>query len=567
LATDLDRFERLVDNALMLRESFMDRLFDPHRNLNEECGYPPDGTSGGSVDADAHLYRALFDREPIAERVCSVLAKECWQVQPIVYEDEDPDTETEFEAAWRELGQSLRGGRSWFRSAAGSLVWDYCKRLDIVSGIGHFGIMLIGLDDGKPLSEPAEGVELRRTGGSLRGSVQGTDAQYFAVNVKLRKVLFLRVFDESLVQIVQYDADMSSPRYGQPMFYNVTFNDPRDTQGGIGLSTTTVRVHWTRVLHVADNKISSEVFGVPRQRPVLNRLLDLRKLYGGSAEMYWRGAFPGYSIETVPQLGGDVEVDEAGVRAKMQDYIHGLQRYMLLAGLSMKSLAPQVSDPTAQIEVQLTAVCVQLAMPKRVFMGSERGEMSSAQDDSKWNDVVRERELGHCTASIVVPLVDRLIAVGALPEPEQFYVSWPDIESLSAQAKATVASTCTAALVQYASGGGDALVPAPYFLTHFLGFTDKEAESMLDAAAASMDPEQHDDDTQPSPLLGMVGGINGMISLFQLAQAGGLSEEQLKQQIMQFFRVSEERADQIIADGLSKPLPSKAAGGLNGAVS
>jgi hypothetical protein len=36
------------------------------------------------------------------------------------------------------------------------VVWDYLCDADIKCGIGHYGVILLGLDDGAPLNEPAE---------------------------------------------------------------------------------------------------------------------------------------------------------------------------------------------------------------------------------------------------------------------------------------------------------------------------------------------------------------------------------------------------------------------------
>lgn len=234
-----------------------------------------------------------------------------------------------------------------------------------------------------------------------------------------RKLLFLRCFSEDLVQIVQYEADIRNPRFGQPVMYRITLNDPREQHSGIGLPMATVRVHWSRIIHLADNRNSSEIFGVPRQRPVLNRLLDLRKLYSGSAEMYWRGAFYGLSIETNPQLGGDVELDRSGIANDMEQYTSGLQRYLLLSGMTAKTLSPTVVDPTGQINTQIGAICVQLKMPIRVFQGSERGQLASAQDDSKWNGIVTARQNLYLTPRVIVPFIDRLIQCNVLPAPDE----------------------------------------------------------------------------------------------------------------------------------------------------
>src|SRR6185312_9728448 len=63
-----------------------------------------------------------------------------------------------------------------------------------------------------------------------------------------RKLLYIRVFDESMVQVVQYEADIRNPRFGQPIMYLVTLNDPSQPHTGIGLPLATVRVHWSRVI-------------------------------------------------------------------------------------------------------------------------------------------------------------------------------------------------------------------------------------------------------------------------------------------------------------------------------
>lgn len=462
----------LVMNVLSARQEILSRLLETKRDVNDECDYPK-----GIVSAD--YYQELFDREAIAARVVQVLPRESWQVQPSVYEDEDPEVLTPFEEAWKTLGSQLRGETSWYYEEECSPIWEYLRRVDELSGIGQFGILLLGINDGRELNEPVEGIEgtdyvgpyalgdmtPTMTYGDPLGQtkipvgrsqpskdpegnpdhtfdvttavlddaeeeeppVEGEDeeesdpADPFGKSTKpkqeLKKLLFIRAFPESLVQITQFESCQSNPRFGQPVMYSVTLSDPRQSVGGIGLPMATVNVHWTRVIHVADNLGSSEVFGVPRMRPVLNRLLDLRKLYSGSAEMYWRGAFPGYSLETQPSLGGDVPVNTEGLRDMWENYQNGLQRALFLMGMTAKSLAPQVVDPTPQINVQLEAICILLGIPMRVFKGTERGEMASSQDDAAWNDRLRLRQRNYITPRLLVQFIDRLIATGVLPEP------------------------------------------------------------------------------------------------------------------------------------------------------
>jgi hypothetical protein len=593
----LNEFMQVVQNNLSYRRTFLDSFSDPRRDLNKECGYPE------TVDQDPWKYQDLFDRDPIANRVIEVLPKECWQSTPEVTETKDSEEETQFEKSWKNLGKEVRG-QSFYQDEKGSVIWEYLRRADILSGIGQFGIVLLGIDDGLPLAMPANGMnpeDLAGPSGAVSfGLPQGADRQYWlpiatqgygyggyqqpgwenpqplqpygtpgkfgydiagnpiggssqmgaqltptgympgqqasplqadplpytdpqyqgnpqgnpnlreggaqipppgqvgvpssdsradpsisppggSANSNRRKshLLFVRVFPESLVRVTQYETNVLNPRFGQPVQYLITLNDPRIGQAGIGLTSATVNVHWTRCIHIADNRTSSEVFGVPRCQPVLNRLLDLQKLYGGSAEMYWKGAFPGISMETNAALGGDVDIDPE-LEDQLEAYMNGLQRYLQSSGMTAKSLAVQVSDPASQIDKALEAITIKIPCPMRVFKGTERGELASSQDDSKWNDIVRGRCENHVTPCIVVAFIDRLIWLGVLPQPKGYSVTWPDLDSLSDAEKSSIALQQTQTLGTYLQDNISELMDPMNFFTHIMGFKDDVAKEIIE---------------------------------------------------------------------------------------
>ncbi len=448
-AEKIEEFKDIIGNALLARKEFFRQFFDPRRDLEAECGYP---TSIITPQA----YQQMYDTEGVARRVVQVMSKECWQVQPTVYESEDATANTEFEKAWDGLGSNLDEEPSYYQDESGSIVWEHLKRVDEISGIGQYGVLLLGLDDGK-------------------------DPRLPAVSSPDRQLVQVRCFPEALAAITVFDQDRKSRRFGRPVMYQITFNDPREGyQAAAGMVSSTVDVHWSRVIHVADNRLSSEVFGVPRQRPVWHRLLDLRKLYGGSAEMYWRGAFPGISLESHPSLGADIELDRERTKDMMEDYMNGLQRYLSMVGMTAKTLAPQVVDPAKQIAVQIEAICIELGIPKRVFMGSERGELASSQDDAAWNDRLRERQQSYITPRIIVPFVNRLINLGVLPKPKQLKVSWPDVTSQTNQERANSALTITQAMAQYWGNQMQGLIPPLDYLTRIIGMNEDEAVAVLE---------------------------------------------------------------------------------------
>lgn len=562
---------------------------DPRRSIDDECGYP-------AIDASISLstYKQLYDREEIPARVVELMPKESWQVTPEVYEDENPDVSTPFEEAWADLPRQLRGGQSWFvdDEGEGSIVWTELRKADILSRIGHFGIILLGIADGKNLADPVDGVVEPATGGdgdsplssddeaklknpkptpkvklnpkppqlNAEGNIDGewrawvtenevapplttnekqqveawaqdrealftfnqrlqsalptaqacltvnqavkvwnrisdssgqdpfrasggangspsgmqppasgetadqfsgasggvaegkywqpsplagTDQQYFGVQFgpsqlpsskpssKKVELTFLRSFDESLVQIVRYEWNVNNPRFGMPVMYRVTLNDPREQHSGIGLPLATVFVHWSRVIHIADhhdNVNSSAIFAPPVMRAVLNRLLDLRKLHGAFPEGYWKSCFTKLSFETHPQLGGDVIVDDEGLRDMMEDSQNSQQGFYRTTGMHINPIAPAVVDPTPFHTVLVQAICIKLGCPQRVFMGTERGELASSQDDGSWNDRLRERQHKYITPLVIAPFIDRLIMIGVLPEPKQGFTKPPPMK-------------------------------------------------------------------------------------------------------------------------------------------
>lgn len=446
-AEQWNELKRLVENhAFLTRDALSKALFDPRRNLNRECGY--------SDNPSDEEYLTLFEREPLAKRVVELYPKECWQVQPAVYEEEEADTITPFEEGWDNLGRMLRGEQSWYGEEADNPVWSYLQRLDEVSGLGRYGILLLGIDDGLDLSEPVEGVEQPLAEGQnegsepSRGSGQGTDRQYYdywtssltsgngndgpsaeqgdkegkdkTKGSKRRKLTYLRVFPEYLATINSFETG-NNPRFGQPTSYQIAFNDPRASLGSGATPPQRTRVvHWTRVIHVADSHHMApynEFQARPRMLPVFNPLVDIRKIRGSGAEGYWQSCFSALVYETHPQLGGEVDINPEKLRDAAEEFFGGLKRWLAGVGGSWKTLPPQVIDPTGHIMVPLQAICVALACPQRIFMGSERGELASSQDDAAWNDRVKMRQRTYITSKIVIPFVDRLIAMGVLPKP------------------------------------------------------------------------------------------------------------------------------------------------------
>jgi len=438
---------------------------DPRRDVQDECGHPK------TEDIQLTDYQHLYDRNGVAKKANDLYPNHCWQVHPTVYEDEDPEKVTKFEKAVADLGKELNG-ESWYKNDEGSPFWEYIKRADRLCGIGHYGTILVGVsgEEGKDLSQP------------------------LAKSKKPRELIYAKVFTELQSPVKQYDKNSSSPRYGMPEVYQMQFDDVSEIgyRSDVRPLQGSEDVHWTRVIHVTDELGSSEVQHIPRLLASYDRYTDLGKLYGGSAEMYWKGAFPGFHFGTHPQLGGDVEVDVDSMKSMVEEWLNGLQRSVITSGYAVDSLSPQVVDPTPQINTHIEAICIEKDCPKRIFTGSERGELASSQDSDHWDKVVDARRRNHLTPRLIVPVVNRLVWLGVLPVPSQgFGVEWPEVEKLSPMDRAKMALLLTQAIAAFLAGNGEMVLPLPSFLTLVLGFTAKESSAIIEVLESDDNQDIH----------------------------------------------------------------------------
>ncbi len=500
-----EQVKTVVNEMMVGRRELLDMMVDPRRDIDKECGYPPEIT--------IQMYQEMYERNEFAARVVAVYPEESWALAPMVFETED-DEHTPFEKAFEDL----------FKTSQLNL-WYWCRLIDELSGIGEYGVLFLGLNDGKDPSEPVDGVEIsmgitpslhitsdQRMDRVLLRNAQKkkqeltkniTDDTGFEIdrtpdprpaeilgpqpitpkpkgNLKL---LYLQAFPQISCQIKTRDMNKQSPRYMQPVMYALKF---RDMQATIGSTTavgstdsTSISVHWTRIIHVADNRKMSSILGMPRQKVMFNRILDIRKVLGGSGEMFWKGGFPGLAFELAPGAStAEGEFDKASLRREMSRYSDGLQRYLALVGMKATQLSPQVADPSHHMAEQIQAICIALGVPRRVFLGAEEAKIASTQDMKTWNKRLGRRQNDYLTPWVIMPLIDRLIAVGALPTPSEYTVFWYDLNTITDQDKSAIALTKTQAIASYIQGNCDQIISPNSWFKYVMQMTKRELEQI-----------------------------------------------------------------------------------------
>lgn len=393
-----------------------------------------------------------YSRQDIAKAIIDRPVKATWQGELELIESEDAD-KTAFEKAWKELNQKLK-------------LRSLLSRVDRLTGIGRYGILFLGLND-----------------------VRSTEDLVNPVNINgKRKLLYIKPFGEKGALIDKYEEDPSNERYGLPLIYSVNVVD---VSSG---ANKTVRVHHSRVLHILEDHLESEVMGIPKLESVFNRLYDLEKLIGGDAEMFWKGARPGYQGKVDPEYTMTTET-KADLKEQIDEYEHGLRRILINEGVDLTALAQQLADPTGHVDIQIQMISAVTGIPKRILTGSERGELASTQDSGEWKTYVQSRREDHVEPHIIRPLTDRLIELGVLPKPDsgEYKIDWLDLFSISEKERVEIGKSRANALREYTTNPiASAVIPPDAFFEYFLGFSQGQIDLVKKQIAAGISSEQKD---------------------------------------------------------------------------
>jgi hypothetical protein len=104
---------------------------------------------------------------------------------------------------------------------------------------------------------------------------------------------------------------------------------------------------------------------------------------------------------------------------EMKRYQHDPLRILRLMGGEMQQIGTgQVMDPTGAYKVVLGLISAATRIPQRVLEGSAQGELAAAREDLRqWYAHIADRQKNYAEPEILRPFIDRLVWMGALPEP------------------------------------------------------------------------------------------------------------------------------------------------------
>ena len=341
-------------------------------------------------------YRERYSRGGIARRVVNSLPKATWRGGAELIEDQDPNVSTEFEQAWDILADRLK-------------VWSMFYRVDVLSSLSTYAVILIGAD------------------GDLAAPLTRATGQ--------DKILYLSPFAGAVgnsvgadARVLTYVTNTADKRFGLPETYTLRRTD-------FTAPEFQKPVHWTRVIHVAEECLDDEISGAPGMEAVWDYLDDLDKVVGGGSEAFWLRANQGMHLDVDKDV---VTTDEelAAARTQAEEYQHQMRRMIRTRGVNITPLGSDVANFNSPADAILTLIAGTKGIPKRILTGSEMGELASSQDRENWRDQVTGRQTDYAGPAIVRQLVDRLIEYGYLPTPKEYDIRWPGTQALTADERA-----------------------------------------------------------------------------------------------------------------------------------
>lgn len=392
-------FNRLmaVNADLMARAGLAASLgmsFGGKRDLYKVLGY--------KTELEFDDYFAMYDRQELAGKVVDKPAEDTWRMPPIIKDGDR--TDTEFCKALRTIDSNVG-------------LWSFMKRVDQITGIGQYGILLIGLTGGT-LDLPL-----------LKGSLKGPE-----------DVLYLSVFDESQAEVTEIVEDTSNKRFGLPKIYKIDLGVAPS-----GKRLGKVRVHWSRVLHVAENLLADEVHGRPRLKRPYNRLQDLEKVVGGSSEAIWKLIYKG--VVTSTKDGYSLPEDETMLNEKIGEYIHGLRRWLNLEGMDAQVLGGESIDSSNWAMMLVRLIAATSGIPWQMLIGAERGDVANKQDQATWAGQIKTRRTNYANP-LIRTLIARFVSAGAVPPPQSgdYVIEWEPLFEMTEEEEADLASTRASAM-------------------------------------------------------------------------------------------------------------------------
>lgn len=409
MGTIADWFKRITNQSanetstMMVRDRLANALGQSHggeRDIYEVYGYPE--------QPSFNIMYQYASRQGMAHRIVRGVPKSCWSDGFKMYADDTLKTEILED----ELAAICAAD---FTSVA--------MRADALNRIGRFSAIFVGVPDGLDPREPI---------GSVRG--------------KALDVIYFRPFAYDGIEPHKYDNDPMSPRFGQPEEYQMQVMGRGDNEKDH--ARMPIIAHWTRVIHIVEEPFDSDIEGVPALQPVFNRILDLDKVLGGSAEAYFRNARGKIGFEVDSDFGTELLCDadaKASFDRAARSFTNNQQDQIVSVGSKIVPISTAHQSPIDTVKALMWEVSGYTRIPIRYLTGEGSGQLAGSEDKLAYNSLIADRQLTFCN-KIAERMLEILGECGAITVPDEYHIEWNIQDSTSEAEKAGIMAQKSAAL-------------------------------------------------------------------------------------------------------------------------
>lgn len=380
---------------------------------------------GFPEDLQFQDYYTLYCRNSMARAVADRIPERCWESSPEIIEGDNVDDahdKTAFESSVSDLFSSLS-------------MWERMKAADIRGRVGSYGALYLMFADGKnPAEEVGRGARL----------------------VKAQPLF------ECQLKPIEYDEDVRSIRYGQPVRYQFI---PRIDSGSLSRATDSPLIHYNRIVIFAEGSDDGGIDGSSALEPVYNDLITHERIVGACGVGYWRSSRSGLTIKApgdnpdiISGLAAAWGCSPADVANRFDEevynFLQGQNTSLMTGGLDVDQLQFSLPDPEPFARVTRMSIAAGSKTPEPVLIGQQLSQKASDKNSEEFDRTCESRRAGFLTP-VIRGVIDRLIGLGCLPNVG-YCVYWPELSSPGAEEKLTLASKMAAINASSSKELGDA---------------------------------------------------------------------------------------------------------------
>jgi hypothetical protein len=359
-----------------------------HQRAWEDYGYKP------ALEFEDHFQ--MQRRFGIAKAGITIPVEQCWKTTPKINEGMQGEAEE-------------RGGETQWEKAIAQLfhdkkLWRQLRTSDEYQRVGHYGGLVI----------------------QVRGTRDQADWEKPLGNIRPEQIVrFIPVYEDQ-IKPVDWNQDRLSERYGQPNSYtfreSILTDDQEQDQ-----RNQDINVHWTRIIIFAEGAEGvNSIYGKPANEAGFNDLVTLEKIIGATGEAMWKSAamktvYSNTNKDAPPPQGEELDdMDEA-----IQDFVEGLDQYLMTGNLDPKVLTAQVMDPEQPFNIALNSYAASIGVASKIIIGAQTGRLAADEDGRFTLANMQSRRENWCTI-MVENVVEWLMSHNAI-KFARFCVEWDDL--------------------------------------------------------------------------------------------------------------------------------------------